>query len=127
MVMRPWWLAPAQERGKEDQDTPEGCVGNMAKKDIIKINVLNWLLRPLNLPKKPKRKSHQRKLRAQTLESDSKSKAAFLVTYDSNSNESDDYGDGDWFDEIAMLDSEEKDWFSEGKVDEFIDGAHDVH
>ena len=61
------------------------------------------------------------------VESDSESEAAFLATYDSDSNESDDLGDGDWFDEIAMLDSEEKDWFSEGKVDEYINSAHDVH
>ena len=26
-----------------------------------------------------------------------------------------------------MLDSEDKDWFSEGKVDESIDSAHNVH
>ena len=61
------------------------------------------------------------------MESDSESEAAFLATYDSDSDESDDLGDGDWFDEIVMLDSEDKDWFSEGKVDESIDSAHVVH
>ena len=42
-----------------------------------------------------------------TVESNFESEAAFLATYE--------------------LDSEENDWFSEGKLDESINGAHDVH
>ena len=45
----------------------------------------------------------------------------------SDSDESDGLGDIDWFDEVAMLDDEESDWFSEGKVDESIPCILDNH
>ena len=61
------------------------------------------------------------------VELDSESEAAFLATYDMDSAESDDSGDGDWFDEVVRLDSEKLDWFSEGKVDESIGSTHDMH
>ena len=60
------------------------------------------------------------------MESDSESEVAFSASYDSDSVESDD-GDGDWFDEVAMMDSRELDWFSEGEVDESIPGVLDIH
>lgn len=50
---------------------------------------------------------------ANAVESDSESEAAFSMTYDMDSVESDVFGDADWFDEVAMMDAEELDWFSE--------------
>jgi hypothetical protein len=64
---------------------------------------------------------------ANAVESDSESEAAFLMTYDPGSDEPDDFGDGDWFDEVAMLDSGESDWFSEGEVDESIPSVLDTY
>ena len=61
------------------------------------------------------------------MELDSESEAAFLATYNRDSAESNDSGDGDWFDEVVRLNSEELDWFSEGKVDESISSTHDMH
>jgi hypothetical protein len=55
---------------------------------------------------------------ANTVESDSESEAAFLMTCDTDSVESDNLGDGDWFDEVAKLDFKEKDWFSDEEEDE---------
>jgi hypothetical protein len=62
---------------------------------------------------------------ANVVESDSESEAAFLMTYDTDSDESDDFGEGDWFDEVVKLDSEVKDWFSEEEVDECFSSVSD--
>ena len=59
------------------------------------------------------------------METDSESEAAFSVMYDSDSDESDVFGDGDWFDKITMADSEESDWFSEEEVVERISSVPD--
>ena len=64
---------------------------------------------------------------ANAVESDSESEVAFLATYDTDSDESDGLGDGDWFDEVALMDSEELNRFSEGKVDESIPIVLDNH
>ena len=125
--MRPWWLAPAQERGKKNCDTPEGC-WNCGKKGHYKDKHPELAAETAKPTKETKKEVALKKIESvNTVESDSESDAVFLVTYDSDFDESDDLGDGDWFDEIVMLDSKEKDWFSEGKVDESIDSAHDVH
>ena len=49
------------------------------------------------------------------------------MLYDLDSVESDGCGDGDWFDEVTMLDSEESDWFSNGEVDESIPDVLENH
>ena len=62
---------------------------------------------------------------ANAVESDSESEAAFSMVYDADSDESDDSGDGNWFDDVAMMDSEEPDWFSEEEEVEMISSASD--
>jgi hypothetical protein len=68
---------------------------------------------------------------ANAVESDSESEAAFLMTYDvdsddsDDSDESDDSGDGDWFDDVVMMDSEQSDWFSEEEEVERMSSASD--
>ena len=52
---------------------------------------------------------------ANAVESDSKSEAAFSAINDPDSDEADDFADGDWFDEVAMLDPESWIGFLKGK------------
>jgi hypothetical protein len=59
------------------------------------------------------------------VESNSESKAAFLIGYDTDSGQSDVFGDVDWFDEVASQDTEMEDWFSEENTDELISSASD--
>ena len=56
---------------------------------------------------------------------DSESEAAFLMSYNMDSVESNDFGDGDWFDEVAKVDSRERDWFSDVEEDECISSVSD--
>ena len=59
------------------------------------------------------------------MESDSESEAAFFMGYDTDSGQSDVFGDMDWFDEVASRDAEMEDCFSEENTDELISSASD--
>ena len=59
------------------------------------------------------------------MESDSESEAAFSMVHNSDSVESDVFGDGDWFDEVAKIDSGDMDWFSEEEEVESTFGVSD--
>jgi hypothetical protein len=45
--------------------------------------------------------------------------------YNTDSGQSNVFGDIDWFDEVASRDTEMEDWFSEENVDELISSASD--
>ena len=68
-------------------------------------------------PKKEKVVEPKKLDSTNAVELDSESEAAFLMSFDSDSDEFDvdvcDIGDGDWFDEVVMMDIKEMDWFSE--------------
>ena len=63
---------------------------------------------------------------ASAVESDSESDAAFMLMYDPDSDESDGSCDTDWFDEVARLDSEEKDWFSEAEEGDVVSNVSEI-
>jgi hypothetical protein len=60
---------------------------------------------------------------ASAVESDSEGEGIFMLMYDPDSDESDQLSDLDWFDEVASLDSEEKDWFSESEEGDVVPGV----
>ena len=119
-------MAVGSGKGKGKAKYPRGVCWNCGKKGHYK----NKCPEPAaeKSAKDPKKEVIPKKTEsANTAESDSESEAAFLVSYDSDSVESDIFGDRDWFDEVAMLDSGESDWFSEGEVDESIPSVLDIH
>ena len=113
-------------KGKGKKKYPRGVCWNCGKAGHYKDKCPEPATdKPAKEPKKevvPKKTES-----ANTVESDSESEAAFLVLDDSDSIESDVFGDGDWFDEVAMLDSGESDWFSEREVDESIPDILETH
>ena len=113
-------------KGKGKTRYPQGVCWNCGEKGHYKDKCPE--LTTDKPTKEPKKEVVPKKLEsANTVESDSESKAAFLMLYDLDSVESDGCGNGDWFDEVVMLDSEESDWFSDGEVDESIPDVLENH
>ena len=113
-------MAASSSSGKEKGKTrsPRGVCWNCGKKGHYKDKCPEPAADKSTSTKEPKKEVVPKKTEsANAVESDSKSKVAFFAINDPDSDESDNFGDGDWFDEVAMLVSGELDWFSEGKVD----------
>ena len=113
-------------KGKGKTRYPRGVCWNCGKKGHYKDKCPEPATEKRT--EEPKKEAVPKKLEsANAVESDSESEAAFLMLYNSDSVESDGCGDGDWFDEVVMLDSEELDWFSDGEVDESIPDVLENH
>ena len=106
-------MATMSGKGK-GKKYPRGVCWNCGKKGHFKNKCPEPAASTEKTAKEPKKEVIPAKTdSANAVESDSESEAAFLMTGDADSDESDDFGDGDWFDEVVKIDSEESDWFSE--------------
>jgi hypothetical protein len=117
----------SSSKGKGKPKHPRGVCWNCGKKGHFKNKCLELATTDSKSAKGPKKEVVLKKsYSANAVESDYEIDEAFLMEPVSDSSKSESFGNGDWFDEISELDSEENNWFSKEEVDECFASASEL-